>query len=160
MQNNIGGGAKCRREATEPQLVPLLGPRTRASGRRAFDRRHEAVAYTLFVYNPPPPPRRCIWAYSSLIHPDVSAFPERVVGSRYASTSSRLCLVAFTHVVACSAVSNSRPASRRLQPFRCLHDCSSCFQVERFAGWGSNPLECRVLTAHTQDGHSLANVAS
>lgn len=102
MQNNIGGGAKCRREATEPQLVPLLGPRTRASGRRAFDRRHEAVAYTLFVYNPPPPPRRCIWAYSSLIHPDVSAFPERVVGSRYASTSSRLCLVAFTHVVACT----------------------------------------------------------
>ena len=39
------------------------------------------------------------------------------------------------------AVTNSRPANRRLQPFRHLHDCSGCFRLERFAGWVSHPLE-------------------
>ena len=32
------------------------------------------------------------------------------------------------------AVTNSRHANRRLQPFRLLHDCSGCFRLERLPG--------------------------
>src|SRR5450432_2082451 len=32
------------------------------------------------------------------------------------------------------AVTNSRHANRRLQPFRYLHDCSDCFRLERLPG--------------------------
>src|ERR1700688_3603513 len=32
------------------------------------------------------------------------------------------------------AVTNSRHANRRLQPLRCLHDCSDCFRLERLPG--------------------------
>ena len=35
---------------------------------------------------------------------------------------------------------------RRLQPFRYLHDCSGCFRLERFAGWGLHPLESAALS--------------
>src|SRR5215510_11390575 len=38
----------------------------------------------------PPLPRCSAWAYPSLIHPAVSAFPERVVGSACTSSFSRL----------------------------------------------------------------------
>src|SRR5271170_847348 len=38
----------------------------------------------------PPLPRCSGWAYSSLDHPAVSAFPERVVGSACTSSFSRL----------------------------------------------------------------------
>jgi len=48
------------------------------------------VAYAFLVYMLTPLPRRSGWAYSSLIHPAVSAFPERVVGSACASSFSRL----------------------------------------------------------------------
>ena len=44
------------------------------------------------------------------------------------------------------AVTNSRPATRRLQPFRYLHDCSGCFRLERLAGWDAHPLENAVLS--------------
>jgi hypothetical protein len=70
-------------------------------------------------------------ATTSLIRPVISAFPERVVGSACASTFSRLA----RHSLAL------RPAhsrghqvvarfTRRLQPFRYLHDCSGCFRLE------------------------------
>src|SRR5713226_9418572 len=48
------------------------------------------VAYAFLVYMLPPLPRCSGWAYSSLIHPAVSAFPERVVGSACTSSFSRL----------------------------------------------------------------------
>src|SRR6202158_4953278 len=48
------------------------------------------VAYAFLVYMLTPLPRRSGWAYSSLIHPAVSAFPERVVGSACASSFSRI----------------------------------------------------------------------
>ena len=40
---------------------------------------------------------------------------------------------------------NSRHANRRLQPLRCLHDCSDCFRLERLPGgvhthWKAPPL--------------------
>jgi hypothetical protein len=47
------------------------------------------------------------------------------------------------------AVTDSRPAIRRLQPFRCLHDCSGCFRLERFAGWASHPLESAAFSRRT-----------
>jgi hypothetical protein len=40
-------------------------------------------------------------------------------------------------------------AIRRLRPFRCLHDCSSCFRLERFAGWGLHPLESVAFSRRT-----------
>src|SRR6266478_4000469 len=68
-------------------------------------------------------------------HPAVSAFPERVVGSACASSFSRLTQRSLA----------LRPAhsrchlfvarfTRRLQPFRHLHDCSGCFRLERLPG--------------------------
>src|SRR5882672_1712439 len=44
----------------------------------------------------PPLPRCSGWAYSSLIHPAVSAFPERVVGSACTSSFSRLARRSLT----------------------------------------------------------------
>src|SRR4030081_3374348 len=32
------------------------------------------------------------------------------------------------------AFTNSCPANQRLQPLRCLHDCSGCFRLERLPG--------------------------
>ena len=43
-----------------------------------------------FVYVLPPLLRRSVWAYSSLFDPDVSAFPERVVGSTHCPFRSLL----------------------------------------------------------------------
>jgi hypothetical protein len=72
---------------------------------------------------------------TALIRPVMSAFPERVVGSARALAFSR-----------CSQRSLAlRPAhsrchqfvarfTRRLQPFRYLHDCSGCFRLERLPG--------------------------
>ncbi len=66
-----------------------------------------------------------------------------------ARTLSLLVCSAFTRVAACTLapVTNSRPAIRRLQPFRHLHDCSRCFRLERWAGWGLHPLESAALSA-------------
>jgi len=72
---------------------------------------------------------------ASLIRPVMSAFPERVVGSACASSFSRLTQRSLA----------LRPAhsrchlfvarfTRRLQPFRYLHDCSGCFRLERLPG--------------------------
>ena len=35
-------------------------------------------------------------------------------------------------------------------PFRHLHDCSGCFRLERFAGWGSHPLESAAFSRRTR----------
>src|SRR5262249_25379156 len=40
-------------------------------------------------------------------------------------------------------------AIRRLQPFRYLHDCSDCFQLERIAGWALHPLESAAFSRRT-----------
>jgi len=65
---------------------------------------------------------------------------------------------AFTRVTACTLAPSPyfvTRFTRRLQPFRYLHDCSGCFRLEHFAGWGFHPLEKRRLcTAHTQSGRS------
>src|SRR5215211_3322235 len=49
-----------------------------------------------------------------LTHPAVSALPESVVGSACALSFSRLAR-------------RSLALNQRLQPLRCLHDCSGCF---------------------------------
>jgi len=86
-----------------------------------------------------------------LIHPVVSAFPERVVGSACASSFSRLTQRSLPLRPAHSRCHRILwPAIRRLQPLRYLHSCSGCFRLEHFAGWGLHPLEKRRLcTAHT-----------
>src|SRR6266446_9575566 len=67
----------------------------------------------------------------ALLHPAVSAFPERVVGSACALSFSRIAQ-RFTRVTACTLALSPIPhANRRLQPFRYLHDCSDCFRLER-----------------------------
>jgi hypothetical protein len=35
------------------------------------------------------------------------------------------------------------------KPFRCLHDCSGCFRLERFAGWALHPLESAAFSRRT-----------
>ncbi len=85
-----------------------------------------------------------------LIHPVISAFPERVVGSACASSVSRLTQRSLTLRPAHSRCHRILwPAIRRLQPFRYLHDCSGCFRLEHFAGWGSHPLENAAFSRRT-----------
>ncbi len=87
---------------------------------------------------------------SLLIPSVVSAFPRRAAGSACASSFSRLIQRSLALRPAHSRChQNLWPAIRRLQPFRYLHDCSGCFRLEHFAGWGFHPLEKRRLcTAH------------
>ena len=47
-------------------------------------------------------------------------------------------------------------ASRRLQPFRYLHDCSDCFRLEQIAGWGLHPLESAAFARRTPKAASDA----
>jgi hypothetical protein len=54
------------------------------------------VACAFLVYMLPPLPRCSSWAYSSLIHPAVSAFPERVTGSACTSAFSGLAQRSLT----------------------------------------------------------------
>src|SRR6478736_1750914 len=98
---------------------------------------------------PPPVPRCSGWASSSLISPDRISLP------RYGGRVGLHIVLfgacsAFTRVAACTlAQSPIVTASRRLQPFRYLHDCSDCFRLERIAGWGLHPLESAALSRRT-----------
>src|SRR3954470_4117778 len=106
---------------------------------------------------PPPVPRCSGWASSSLISPD------RISLSRYGGrVGLHIDLFgacsAFTRVAACTlAQSPIVTDSRRLQPFRYLHDCSDCFRLERIAGWGLHPLESAALSRRTPeaDGRTI-----
>ena len=82
--------------------------------------------------------------------PVVSAFPGMAARSACASSFSRLAQRSLTLRPAHSRChQNLWPAIRRLQSFRFLRDCSGCFRLEQFAGWGFHPLEKRRLcTAH------------
>ncbi len=65
-----------------PVRFPVGRPRPHLGASRV------ACAFLVYMLLPL---RRCnAWAYSSLIHPDLSACPERVVGSACASSISRL----------------------------------------------------------------------
>src|SRR5713101_8887059 len=101
-----------------------------------------------------PLPRRSGWAYHSLIHPAVSAFPEIAVGSACTSSFSRLArrLLAL------------RPAhSRRHLYVTCYTEGFSHFVTSMTApvasGWsvrrvGLAPTgKRRLLTAHANSGH-------
>ena len=87
---------------------------------------------------------------SLLIHSVVSAFPRRAAGSACASSFSRLTQRSLTLRPAHSRChQNLWPAIRRLQSFRFLRDCSGCFRLEHFAGWGFHPLESAALARRT-----------
>src|SRR3954468_20673730 len=47
------------------------------------------------------------------------------------------------------AVTKFVTATRGLQTFRYLHDCSDCFRLERIAGWALHPLESAALSRRT-----------
>ena len=72
--------------------------------------RHGAsrVARAFLVYMLPSLPRRRVWAWTSLIHPVVSAFPGMASGSASASTFSRLARRSLT----------LRPAHSQQSPIR------------------------------------------
>ncbi|MGA7326732.1 MAG: hypothetical protein WBX25_20130, partial [Rhodomicrobium sp.] len=76
-------------------------------------------------------PRRSVWVSSSLIHPTVSAFPGMAAGSA--------CTLA--------PVTNSRPAIRRLQPFRLLHDSHGGDVVK---GLGQGSILSHLLAASSK----------
>ena len=82
-------------------------------------------------------------------HPAVSAFPDTAVGSACTSTFSRLAQRSLALRPAHSRGHQVVTATRRLQPFRHLHDCSDCFRLERIAGWASHPLESAALSRRT-----------
>ena len=75
-----------------------------------------------------------------LVHPVVSAFPERVVGSACASSFSRLAQRSLTLRPAHSRCHQFVTLfTRRLQPFRYLHSCSGCFRLEQSGRVGFAP---------------------
>src|SRR3954453_12323612 len=98
---------------------------------------------------PPPVPRCSGWAYSSLISPDRISLPR--YGGRVGLHIDLFgACSAFTRVAACTlAQSSIVTASRRLQLFRYLHDCSDCFRLERIAGRGLHPLESAAFARRT-----------
>src|SRR5260370_2489138 len=78
-------------------------------------------------------------------HPDVSVFPDRVVGSTCALSFSRIARRSLALRPAHSRCHQFVTRNRRLQPFRYLHDCSDCFRLERLPGgicthWKAPPL--------------------
>src|SRR6266852_3015905 len=97
----------------------------------------------------PPLPRCSSWAYSSLIHPAVSAFPERVVGSACTSSFSGLARRSLA----------LRPAHSRGHQFVTRYpkasDISSppcllrLLPAGAVAGWGLHPLESAALSRRT-----------
>ena len=103
---------------------------------------------------------------ASLIHPAVSAFPERVVGSACASTFSRLARRSLALRPAHSRCHQFvTRIHRRLQPLRCLHSCSGCFRLEHLPGgactrWkappfhGAHPLRTNDLPESRRSGVS------
>src|SRR4051812_2562219 len=98
---------------------------------------------------PPPVPRCSGWASSSLISPDRISLPR--YGGRVGLHIDLFgACSAFTRVAACTlAQSPIVTASRRLQPFRYLHDCSDCFRLERSAEWDLHPLESAAFARRT-----------
>jgi len=89
---------------------------------------------------------------ASLIHPVVSAFPGMAAGSARASSVSRIAQRSLALRPAHSRCHQVVARfTRRLQPFRYLHDCSGCFRLERSPGgirthWKSTALSRRTPT--------------
>src|SRR5437870_5261075 len=102
-----------------------------------------------------PLPRRSGWAYHSLIHPAVSAFPERVVGSACASSFSRLARRSLA----------LRPAHSRCHQFVTRYPKASANSLPpwllrllpagAFAGWALHPLESAAFSRRTPEADSL-----
>jgi hypothetical protein len=116
-----------------------------------------------------PLPRRSGWAYCFAHSPSRISLPRKGcrVGPRI--VLFEVCS-AFTHVAATLARSPIRdPLNQRLQPFRCLHDCSGCFRLERLPGgtcthWKSAAFSRRTPGADIEPnsravGHALISWA-
>jgi hypothetical protein len=106
---------------------PVGRPRPRLGASR--------VACAFLVCMLPPLPRRSDWRYC-IAHPSSHISLPR----KGARVGLRIDLFeacsAFTRVAACTLARSPKrdPFTRRLQPFRYLHDCSGCFRLERLPG--------------------------
>ncbi len=67
-------------------------------------------------------------------HPDISAFPEKIVGPAYTSFISRLARHSLELRSALPLPPIRDTLYRRPQPLRHLHDCSGYFWLERWPG--------------------------
>ena len=120
----------------------------------------------------PPLPRCSGWASSSLISPNRVSLPRkgRRVGLHIVLFEA---CSAFTRVAARTlAPSPIRDLlHRRLQPYRCLHDCSGCFRLERLPGgtcthWkappshGAHPLQTLSMSTASPEKHQTQTKAS
>src|ERR1700693_3130043 len=102
----------------------------------------------------PPLPRCSSWAYSSLIHPAVSAFPERGVGSACTSSFSGLARRSLA----------LRPAHSRGHLFVTRYPKASAISLPPWllrllpagagAGWDLHPLENAALSRRTPEPDS------
>jgi hypothetical protein len=83
----------------------------------------------------PPLPRCSGSAYSSLFSPGRVSLPRKSRRVGLHIVLFEACS-AFTRVAACTLARPPirGPLYRRLQPFRLLHDCSSCFRLEQLPG--------------------------
>ena len=88
----------------------------------------------------PPLPRCGGGAWSSLVRPTVSAFPDTTVRSARTLSFSRFAQRSLTLRPAHSRCHQFVTRfTRRLRPFRYLHDRSGCFRLERFSRVGLSP---------------------
>jgi len=79
----------------------------------------------------------------------MAAFPIFQVGRLPRYPFRGLLDVHCTLQPACSSSHQSDPLHRRLQPLRCLHDCSDYYRLERELPGGTIPTErSRLFTAH------------
>jgi hypothetical protein len=100
---------------------------------------------------------------ASLIRPVVSAFPGMAAGSACASTFSRLARRSLALRPAHSRCHQVVARfTRRLQPFRYLHDCSGCFRLERSPGGACTHWKSAALSRRTPEpaGHVFGRNSS
>src|ERR1700686_4972513 len=105
-----------------------------------------------------PLPRRSGWAYSSLCCTQPYQPSPKGLSGRPAHCPFRgLLSVHSRYGLHTVAVTNSAHSNRRLQPLRCLHDCSDCFRLERLPGgvrthWKAPPCHGAHPTADIAGG--------
>ncbi len=136
------GPTLCRRRPVVGRPRPLLGVS-----------RVARVFLNVYMLLPIPRCSNCVRICSDPAA--VSVFPERVFGSTCTSPFSRIA----RHSLALRPAHSRRHQivtlfTRRLQPFRYLHDRSACFRLEPWPGGILYPQEnAAFLTAHTHFGY-------
>jgi len=103
------------------------------------------------VYMLLPLPRCSAWAYPSLNNPDISAFPERVVGSACTSSFSRLAQHSLALRPAHSPCHQFVTRFPKASPISLPPWLPRLLPAGAVAGWGLHPLENAAFPRRTPE---------